>query len=224
MTEKHNKTTYYGNSWIGLFVKSNKSHTIIPVDAMDKITDAAKQSLGTEMVKMLIGGSNLVGLYIAMNSNGAIVPNVTSEEEMQQLKELGINVYRSREHHNAHGNNIALNDKGGIINPSIGWEERKRIADVLGIELVEASIAKYQTVGSCAIATNNGFLAHFGASDDEMKLLESVFKVRGSKGSVNMGTGFVSLGVSANEKGYLVGEQTSAFEMGRIEEALGLIK
>lgn len=223
MNERRNKTSYYGNSWIGLFVKSNGSHTIMPVDSMDKVGESAKESMGTETVKMLIGGSNLVGLYIAMNSNGAIVPNVTSDDEMQKLKALGINIYRSREHHNAHGNNIALNDRGGIINPLVSPEERKRMGDALGIELVEASIAKYHTVGSCAIATNRGFLAHFGASEDEMELLESVFRAKGSKGSVNMGTGFVSLGVSANEKGYMVGEQTSAFEMGRIEEALGFI-
>ena len=97
------------------------------------------------------------------------------------------------------------------------------MADTLGVELVEAEIACYHTVGSCSLATANGFAAHFSAKDSEIAALASIFKVKGAKGSVNKGTGFVALGVIANSKGYVAGEQTTAFEMGRIEEALGFI-
>ena len=54
--------------------------------------------------------------------------------------------------------------------------------------------------------------------------IKSILKVPGNKGTVNTGTGFVSFGAKANRNGYIVGEATTAFEMGRIEEALGLIR
>lgn len=217
------KTTYFGNSWIGLFVKSNQTHSIVPVDAMDKLVHSIEANLKTEVVKMLVGNTNLIGLYVAMNSTGAILPNTASDEEVTAIRKLGLNVYRSNEKNNAHGNNLVVNDKGGFINPIIDKHEKKKIEDVLGVELLEASIARYPTVGSCVIANNRGFLTHFKADDAEIKLLENALKVKGTKGSINMGTGFVSLGVTANENGYVVGEQTSAFEMGRIEEALGFL-
>lgn len=216
-------STYFGNSWLGLFLRGNNEHVLMPIDAMDKLSNAAKEYLKAEPVKTLIGGSNLVGLYVAMNSKGAILPNVATAEEVSLVKTLGLNVHRSAEHQNAHGNNLAINDKGGLVNPNIPHAERRKMEDVLGIELVEASIAGYPTVGSCVTANNKGFITHFRATEEEMKLVESALKVKGLKGSVNTGTGFLPLGVVANDKGYLAGEQTSAFEMGRIEEALDFI-
>jgi len=124
---------------------------------------------------------------------------------------------------NAHGNNICTNNKCGIINPHIPEPQRKTMEDVLGVELIPMTIAKHTTVGSCVIATDNGFLAHYQASEDEMKQLEEIFKVKGNKGTVNMGTGFVSVGLAVNKNGYVAGEKTSAYELGRVEEALGFI-
>jgi translation initiation factor 6 len=158
-----------------------------------------------------------------MNSTGVVLPNLATDEEVKVFKELGLNVYRSSEKSNAHGNNIALNDKGGIINPRIEASERGRMEDALGIELVPMMIAKYATVGSCCIGGSKGFLAHFGASDKEMEQIADILKVAGEKGSVNMGTGFVSLGIIANAHGYVAGEATSAYEMGRAETALGYL-
>jgi len=217
------RTGYFGNSWIGLFTRSNRTHTFVPIDTTDKMIATIEENLKTEVIKTLIGGSNLVGLYMAMNSNGAILPNIASDEEIALVKKTGINVYRSHEKHNAHGNNLLVNDKGGLVNHEISQPERNRMEDVLGIKLLDGSIAKYNTVGSCAIATNKGFIAHFATSEAEIELLRNTFGVNGSKGSINTGTGFIQLGAVANDKGYVVGEQTSAFEMGRIEEALGFI-
>jgi translation initiation factor 6 len=218
-----NKLTYFGNPWIGLFVKTNDRLTIVPKDALPKVVENIEQNLKTEVTAVSVGSSGIVGAYLAMNSSGIILPNLATAEELKVFKELGLNVYKSEEKSNAHGNNIAANDKGGIINPRISSAERKKMEDVLGVELVPMMIAKYATVGSCCISGNNGFLAHFGASDNEMDAIADALKVKGEKGSVNMGTGFVSLGIIGNVHGYIAGEATSAYEMGRAESALGYL-
>ena len=82
---------------------------------------------------------------------------------------------------NAHGNNIVVNDKGGIISDRITREETLRMQDTLGVDLVQIQIAGYHTVGSCCIATNKGFLTHFKTSEEEFSAIESALKVRGSK-------------------------------------------
>lgn len=218
------KCTYFGNPWIGMFIRTNDEITMLPVDSMKKLEDKIRENLKTKTVKMTIGDSNLLGIYIAMNSNGAVLPNITNNHETALINKNGMNIYVSKEKYNAHGNNIVVNDKGGVINKHVSRAEIKKMEEVLGVELVPASIAGYLTVGSACIATNTGFLTHYKASEDEMALLKDALKVDGSKGTVNMGTGFVSYGIVVNKNGYVAGENTSAFELGRVEEALGLIK
>lgn len=218
------RASYFGNPWIGMFVKTNDSFTLLPTDSLQKFSDKLAVDLKTKQLKVSIGDSNLIGLYVAMNSNGIILPNITKEEEIAFFKKSGLNVYVSSEKHNAHGNNIALNDKAGIINPSVTNEEIKKMSDVLGVELVPFSIGGYGTVGSACIVTNSGFLAHYKSSEEEVAELKKILKVSGSKGTVNTGTGFVSYGVVVNKNGYVAGEHTTAFELGRLEEALSLIK
>lgn len=217
------KTSYFGSSWLGLYLKGNNEYTLVPVDTMDKVLDSIRINLKTEPCKVVISNSNLIGPYIAVNSNGAILPNVCSDEEVANIKKLGLNVYRSDERNNAHGNNICVNDKGGAINPYVHPEEKKKMEDVLGVELIAGSVAKYTTVGSCVLANNRGFVAHFSSSDADIKMLETALKVKGMKGTINTGTGFVAVGAITNDNGYVVGENTTAYEMGRIEDALSFI-
>lgn len=218
------KISYYGNPWIGMFIKTNNEVTMLPVDSMKKVDDAVETTLKTKIVKISMGDSNLLGVYIAMNSNGVILPNIVKQEEADALKKMGLNVYISSGKFNAYGNNIAVNDNGGVINPNIEKEDSKKIADTLGVELVPMLIANFSTVGSACIATNTGYLAHFKASDDELDKLRGVFRVNGNKGTMNTGTGFVSYGAVVNKNGYVIGESTTAYEIGRLEEALDLVK
>jgi len=218
------QTTYYGNPWLGMFLKTNDRVTLLPMDTMEKLENSVREHLKTETMRVSAGDTNLLGIYIAMNSNGIILPNIVSEAEAAAIRTTGLNVYVSDEKHNAHGNNIAVSDKAGIINPHIEREEVKRMEDALGVELAPVTIAGHTTVGSACIATNNGFLVHYRASEDEMAELKSILKTHGNRGTVNTGIGFVSYGAVVNRNGYVVGEGTTAFEMGRLEEALGLIR
>ncbi len=207
-----------------MYIKTNDRFTVMPVDTMAKVEDMVRERLKTEVIKLGVADSNLLGVYIAMNSSGVILPNVARAAEISTLKKLGLNVYVSKDNHNANGNNIAANDKGGVINPYVGSDEAKAIADALGVELVPMGIAGFTTVGSACIATNSGFLAHFKSSDDDLRMLKDALKVDGSKGTLNTGTGFVGYGAVVNKNGYIVGEDSTAFEIGRLEEGLGLIK
>ena len=218
------RAVYFGNPWIGMFMVSNEKNTILPLDVPAKLEQAVIEELKTEVIKTGIADSNLLGVYIVMNSHGIILPNIANDAEIEILKKNGMNIYKSNDRYNANGNNIAVNDNGGIINENISHEERVKIADVLGVELVPMKIAGYSTVGSCVRTNNTGFLVHYAADEQMIKELERVFRVKGAEGSVNTGTGFVSYGIVANRNGYVAGEATTAYELGRVEEALGFIK
>jgi translation initiation factor 6 len=218
------RLAYYGNPWIGMFIKTNDEITLLPVDSMEKIHTAVEATLKTKVLKIGMGDSNLLGIYIAMNSNGIVIPNIAKEEEVTALKKAGLNVHVSKDKFNAHGNNIAVNDKGGVINPNVEKEDAKKMEDVLGVELVPTEVAGFTTVGSACIVTNTGYLVHFKASEDELKTLNSILKTTGNRGTMNTGTGFVSYGAVVNKNGYIVGENTTAYEIGRLEESLNMIR
>lgn len=217
------RVSYFGNSYIGLFAKTNGNVSFVPMDALPKFERKLGEMLRTEVVKTAVAASNLIGLYVAMNSNGAVLPNIAEPSEILAFKKAGLNVHVSKSKYNAHGNNISVNDRGGIVNPHVEKNEVKKMCDVLGVELIPYTVAGYVTVGSCVLATNKGFFAHFNSSNEEMRKLREIFGVDGEKGSINTGTGFVALGILANENGYVAGEGCTAFEMGRAEEALGFI-
>ncbi|MCK4319837.1 translation initiation factor IF-6 [Candidatus Micrarchaeota archaeon] len=215
--------SYFGNPYIGLFLRTNETHTLVPLDATENFSSEIERFLKTETFSLSIYSSNLIGIYTAMNSSGIVLPNMVDKKEVEKLKKLESNIYVSSFRFNAFGNNFLVNDNAGIANPDVPKTELKKISDVLGIEIVPRTIAGYKTVGAACVATNKGFLAHYACPDEERKELESILKVKGSIGSVNRGTGFIALGVSANSKGYVCGESTTAFEMGRIEEGLDFI-
>jgi len=206
-----------------MFMRTNDSFTLVPHDTPEKLVQHLREHLKTEVVRTSIGETNMIGVYSAMNSNGIVLPNIATQEEVAAFKALGLNVYHSKEPSNAHGNNVSASDKGGLLNPHISRAECKRMEDVLGIELVQMHIAKYATVGSACLPGNNGFLIHYAANDDELKAASDALKVKGDRGTVNMGTGFVAFGIMANRNGYVSGAATTAFELGRAESALGYI-
>lgn len=217
------RTAYYGNPFLGLFFRANNSAAIVPINAQEKNTLAIKSALGVEVIELSLGGSNLIGLYTAMNNNGIVLSNVAEENEIAVLKKAGLNILISTEINNAHGNNICVNDKGGMINPHVDSKERKKMEDVLGVEIVPLSIAKYTTVGSVCHCSNKGFLVHYAANEEEMKVIEDALKVQGDKGTLNTGVGFVGIGIVGNDKGFVVGEASTGFEIGKVESALGYI-
>ncbi len=217
------KSAYYGNPFLGLFFRANDSVALAPVDAQPKNMEAIKAGLGVEAVQLTIAGSNLLGLYTAMNNNGVVAPNVIEPRELAALKKAGLNVHVSKELNNAHGNNLCVNDKGGVINPHVDSAEKKRMEDALGIEIVPLTVAKFTTVGSACLASNKGFLAHYAANEQEMASLSDALRVPGDKGTLNTGAGFVGIGVVHNSRNFVAGDASTGYELGKVEGALGYI-
>ncbi len=221
----YRRAGYFGNPFIGLFFCTNNKHTLFPIDTKESLREEICSGLGTEAVIVNVQGYNLDGVYVAMNANGMVLPSMVSDEEKKFLeKETGLSVYVSGEKMNANGNNIALNDMGGLINPNIGERERIAMEECLGIELVPFTVAGFSTMGSLCVANNKGFLTHYSASEREIAEMGEVLRVKGLPGSINMGTGFIGIGLLATDEGYYAGEATSSFELGRVEEALDMVK
>jgi translation initiation factor 6 len=108
--------------------------------------------------------------------------------------------------------------------PTRRSSDLKEIAEALDVEAFASEIAGLPYVGSLAVATNKGVLAHPLLKDSERKLLEDVLKVPVDVGTVNCGIPYVGTGVMANRHAAIAGSLTTGPEMFIIENAFDVVK
>ncbi|MEM2917910.1 MAG: translation initiation factor IF-6 [Candidatus Altiarchaeota archaeon] len=207
-----------GEDFIGLFGLATDSYALLSVN-FPKIF-----VLDVPEIRTKIYGSGLIGLFCAGNSNGLLLPYFVSRENLsffkKSLKDVNIALLNSE--YTAIGNLIACNDKAAIVSDKLDKKDIDLISNVLNVEVFQRKISEHSEVGSCCVATNKGFIAHWNA-ENEIKELEEIFKVPGSVSTVNFGFPFPRAGIIANSNGYIVGKTTSGIELGRIDEALGFL-
>jgi translation initiation factor 6 len=214
------KAALHKNPFVGLFFKANNSVVFGPRMAEGKLRSTMETALGVPFEPLSVAQSDLVGLFAAMNSSGCILPFFAEPEEAARVKKLGLNVALASTHY-ACGNSILCNDHAALIHPGIPRAEAASIADALGVEAIPFdSLTKIPTVGAINVVTNRGLLAYNDMPQVELKKLEKLFKVRGNVGTCNLGVPYNGMGVVANDKGAVVGDKTSGFEVQRIYESL----
>jgi len=213
-----------GNPFIGMFARCSDRFALIPRAAPEKFAAKCRGALGVDVLEAGVAGSNLIGLFSAMNSNGLVLTGLAYREEARELKRgLGMNVAMLKGKLTAVGNDVLANDRAALVDPAMSAADARAVGDCLGVEVLKRDIAGLATVGSAAVVTNRGLLVHGEVDDEEMEELEGIFGVKGSSGTANMGIPYVGLCVVANSNGYIFGERTSGFELARIDEALGMI-
>lgn len=229
MINKLHRIGFYGNSYIGLFVKANTKLTIMPINRPQKFS-RINEILNTVGIEFTVFGSPLCGLYSIMNDNGILLSKVVQEEEFQMLKRkikennIDINVEIWDTEFTAISNNIVANNKKCIINPKISDKKAiEQIRNVLNVEVESIQLKRFNTVGSVITANDNGFVAHPSLTDKELDMVEDYLGIPGGISTANGGVPFVSLCIIANNNAVVFGENTTAFEQQKIIDALGFM-
>jgi translation initiation factor 6 len=213
-----------GSPNLGVSISATEKIAITPPNILDAMVDLITECLGVSVIKTPISGSNLTGALTCGNSNGLVVSRYTFDNELEIIREAGIEVERIPDKLTAVGNIVLANDFGALVHPLISDKAIEVISNVLDVEVQRGSIANFKITGSVATATNNGVLVHPAASEDELDSIEKLFKTHADVGTVNNGTQLVGACAVANSKGVMVGLNTTGPELARIEEALGFLE
>ena len=221
------QTDFFGDHNIGLFSTMSEKFCVIGgLLSKKKIEDISKVS-GTEVFQSTITNSELIGIFCTMNSNGIIIPKITTDREYEAFKKFGkendLNVNMIGSKFTALGNVVLCNDSGAIISNLISAKDKKTIEDCLGVKAEYSTVAGLDSVGSCGVATNTGCILHRDATDEEIKLIDSTLKVESDIGTANFGSPFVGSCSVGNSKGVVAGDSTTGPEITRIMEALKLL-
>jgi translation initiation factor 6 len=213
-----------GSPYIGVFAAANDHLVLMPPVAPPTTVRDLSQALGVPAVVTPLGGSNVLGALTAMNSRGAVVADIATEDELALLRKQGLKVYVLEGKLNAAGNNVLCNDHGALVHPDFTLAQIDGVAEALGLDKVETgTIAGIGTVGSAAVCTNKGALTHPKVTPAEKAHLEEVLGVGSNIGTVNHGTPYIGAGLVANAKGAGIGALTTGPEMNRLEDALNYI-
>ena len=214
-----------GSASIGVYSLVTDEILIVPKWVPPKKAERLEQWLKVKLIHTTIGGSVLVGALACANSNGILLPHYIREEELEAIKstfEGNITVMETKK--TAYGNIVLANDYGAVVDRRLKASEIKKISETLGVEVVPGEVAGLPYVGSLAVATNKGVLAHPLLKDSERKPLEDVLKVPVDVGTINCGIPYVGTGLISNRYAAVAGLLTTGPEMFIIGHAFDVVK
>jgi translation initiation factor 6 len=215
----------FGSASIGVFSLLTDNLLIAPLLAPEGRIRRLGEQLKVKTVFTTIGYSLLIGALACANSKGIVLPHLVLEKEIEPIhnaaSDTNITVMETKR--TAYGNMILANDNGAIADPRLQQETLRQISETLCVEVVPGEIAGLPYVGSLAVATNKGVIAHPLIKEDEKELLKDVLRVPLDVGTVNCGIPYVGTGLLGNSHGAVVGLLTTGPELFIIENALDLV-
>jgi len=218
------RLAFAGSAYVGVFARATDSCVLVRHDVDDDVVADLSDELEVPAVPTTVGGSSTVGALATGNENGLLVSSRILEYERETLEdEVDVPVAELPGSINAAGNVVLANDYGAYVHPDLPREATQIVKETLEVPVERGDLAGVRTVGTAAVATNTGVLCHPKATDAELDGLEDALDVRADVGTVNYGAPLVGSGLVANEAGYVVGEDTTGPELGRIEDALGYL-
>ncbi|WIV68509.1 translation initiation factor IF-6 [Natrialbaceae archaeon AArc-T1-2] len=218
------RVAFAGSAYVGVFARATDDYLLVRPDVDDDLIGDLADELAVDALATTIGGSSTVGALATGNENGLLVSSRILEYERERIEdEVDVPVTELPGSINAAGNVVLANDYGAYVHPDLPRESIQVIKETLEVPVERGDLAGVRTVGTAAVATNAGVLCHPKATDAELDHVEEVLDVRADVGTVNYGAPLVGSGLVANEVGYVVGEDTTGPELGRIEDALEYI-
>jgi len=208
------KYDVYSGPNIGIFTSVNDKFVFIPNGFAKTKAENLARYLQTEYLMTPVANTRLLGILMVLNNHGILLPKTSSPEEISNLRKCtDLNVKILDTKHNALGNLICVNDKGGVISPIIEKEYIKEIEDTLDIEVIQKRIAGFHQVGAVMKANNLGGIIHPEADEEDIKNFSNIFGVNIEPATINGGIPFVSSGMLANSNAVVVGNLTNGPEI-----------
>ena len=208
------KYDIYRSPNIGIYSKVNDSFIFIPNGFATTKAKNLAEFLKADYIFTSVANTRLLGPLMVINNNGIMLPRTALDEEVSHLKKsTGLNVDILDTKHNALGNLICVNDKGGIMSPMIPTEFVKKVEDTLGIEVIQKKIARYHQAGAMAVATSRGGIVHPDTEEKDIKIMSEVLGVELEAATINGGIPYVASGILANNKSLVVGTLTNGPEL-----------
>ncbi|KAJ2802366.1 Eukaryotic translation initiation factor 6 [Coemansia guatemalensis] len=221
------RAQFENSNEIGVFSKLTNSYCLVALGGSENFYSVFESELGdvVPVVHTSIGGTRIIGRLTAGNRRGLLVPNSTTDQELQHIRNSlpdSVAIQRIEERLSALGNVIACNDYVALVHPDLDRETEEIIADVLGVEVFRQTIADNVLIGSYCALSNQGGLVHPRTSLQDQDELSSLLQVPLVAGTVNRGSDVIGAGLVVNDWSAFAGMDTTSTELSVVESIFKL--
>lgn len=213
---------FENNDDIGVFSKVTNSYCLVAIGGSENFYSVFESELA-DVIPVLhasIAGTRVIGRLTAGNRHGLLVPNSTTDQELQHLRNSlpeAVAIQRVEERLSALGNVIACNDYVALVHPDLDRETEEIIADVLQVEVFRHTVASNVLVGTYCALSNQGGLMHPRTTVEDLEELSTLLQVPLVAGTVNRGTDLIGAGLVVNDWCAFTGLATTSTELSVIE-------
>ncbi|RKP26028.1 eukaryotic translation initiation factor 6 [Syncephalis pseudoplumigaleata] len=221
------RAQFENNNDIGVFAKLTNAYCLTAIGGSENFYSVFESELGDviPIVHTSIAGTRIIGRLTAGNRHGLLVPNTTTDQELQHLRNAlpdSVAIQRIEERLSALGNVIACNDYVALVHPDIDRETEEIIADVLKVEVFRQTVADQVLVGSYCALSNQGGLVHPRTSIQDQEELSSLLQVPLVAGTINRGSDVIGSGLVVNDWCAFAGLDTTSTEISVVERIFKL--
>ncbi|MFH4982511.1 hypothetical protein AB6A40_009220 [Gnathostoma spinigerum] len=212
---------------VGVFCKLTNAYCLVGIGSSENFYSIIEGELADviPVIHCSIAGTRIVGRVTAGNRHGLLVPNATTDQELQHLRNSlpdSVKIRRVDERLSALGNVIACNDHVAIVHADISAETEKALVEVLNVEVFRMSLAQNALVGSYAAISSQGALVAASTPPETQKELSALIQVPVVAGTINRGSELVGAGLCVNDWIAFVGLDTTSTEISVVESIFKL--
>jgi len=205
------KTNFSSNPNIGVIGIANDDVLIIG-EGYEYNEKKIKQELGVQkIIETRISGITTPGIFLVWTGEEFLAPDIIETEEKEKLEKEGIKIKVIKTKLTALNNNLLILNGITYCNPDFEEEVIKEN------KWVPREINEEKLVGSMVGHNGTRGIISPEATDEEIDELEATGITIGV-GTVNKGVKFVRSGMIINNKGLLLGGETTGPELQRLTE------
>jgi len=217
---KFKKLNIADSPYLGVYATVSNEFGLFPDLISKKTEKEIEETLDVTILKRNLGEAVVNGAISKIYKNKIIVSRSCTKEDVKFLEKNGLDVLNLSSYL-AVGNLVSVNDNGLLLSTEFSEDEVKDIGKFIGKKPKVFNIASISLVGSCIALNNKGLAVYPHVSSDEFEIIKKLFKAEGNIATVNYGDGLVGNGLLVNDKGLIMGEKTTGYEIIRLDDIFG---
>lgn len=221
------RVQFENNNEIGVFSKLTNAYCLVAIGGSENFYSVFEAELGETIpvIHASLAGCRIIGRMCVGNRHGLLVPNTTTDTELQHLRNSlpdSVKLQRVEERLSALGNVITCNDYVALVHPDLDRETEEILSDTLNVEVFRQTVASNLLVGSYCVLSNQGGLVHPQTSSQDQDELSSLLQVPLVAGTINRGSEVIAAGMVVNDWAAFCGLDTTSTEISVIESVFKL--